>query len=253
MIDSLASLCILSYNRPGFLEQAVDSARDNAGAPLEIIVNDDGSNHPDCYDLCNTLLGSARISKLIFNPPGHNQGVGESVRVAFGTASGDVLIKADQDLIFRPNWLKRALDILWNVVEVDGVAKRVGMVGLFHYHHDPVDTRKMRIQRYQGWESCHDFCGSAFLITREVYEECGPIPTHSDAFAEDVDLKGRVKAAGYLLALPEEDLADNRGFGVGPSTVVTGTDGDGGYKVQKIHHSPIMYHADELQRRPDDQ
>lgn len=237
MIGDLASVCVLSYNRPAFLAEAIESARENAGYPCEIIVNDDGSTNGDCYDLLNTLLGHRLISKLIFNPAGNNQGVGESIRVAFGAASGDVLVKADQDLIFAPDWLKKAVDILFNIVEIDGELKRIGMLGLFHYQ-DKTDERFRTIRQHQGWQEVTDFVGSGFVIARDIYDQVGPIPTHSDAFAEDVELKLRLQAAGYLLALPNDDLVANRGFGIGPSTVCEREGPDG---VAKIHHSPILF------------
>lgn len=239
MIGDLASICFLSYNRPVFLAEAIETARENAGYPCEIIVNDDGSTDGDCYHLLNTLVGSRQVSKVIFNPAGNNQGVGESIRVAFGAASGDVLVKADQDLIFNPGWLRRAVDILFNVIDVDGEPRRIGMLGLFHYQ-DVADERFRTVRQHDGWQEVTDFVGSAFLIARDVYDRYGPIPTHSEAFAEDVELKLRLVDAGLMLALPDEDLCVNRGFGVGPSTVALGP---GPGQVQAIHRSSIIYHA----------
>lgn len=234
MIADLASLVFLSYNRPEFLAEAIETARSNAGYPLEIIVHDDGSSDPAVYDLLNRLRGEQLISRVILNPPGHNQGVGEAVRVGFGAACGDVLIKADQDLIFEPDWLKKSMDILWNVIDTPEGLKRVGALGLFHY--SVPDPRFQTLRQFPGWQEVTDFCGSAFLIPRDVYEECGPMPVYSDAFAEDTELKQAIQSAGYLLALPDEDLCRNQGFGIGPSTVVVaeGT-------VQKIHHGPITF------------
>jgi glycosyltransferase involved in cell wall biosynthesis len=224
-----------------FLQETIDSARENAGYPLEIIVVDDGSKDPDCYHVINTAMGHRLISRAIFQPAGNNQGVGESVRVGFGAAVGDVLIKADQDLLYQPGWLRKAIDILeLGLVEKNDGIHRVGCLGLFHY---PVpDDRFQILSQHDGWCEVSDFCGSAFLIPRDVYEECGPIPTHSAAFAEDIELKQRIQAAGYLLALPNEDLVTNRGFGIGPSTVALALDEEtGASTVQSIHESPIIF------------
>lgn len=243
MIGDLASVCILSYDRPEFLREVIPSARDNAGYRHELIVNDDGSKNGDCYNLLNQLLGVGVISQVLYQPPGHNQGVGESIRKCFGVASGDVLVKVDQDLIFKPDWLKKAIDILFDVVEVDGVPTRIGALGLFTYR-DLADERFRTITEYGRWRSVTDFVGSAFLIARDIYEKVGPIPTHSTAFAEDVELKQRLRDAGYLIALPTEDLCTNRGFGVGPSTVVTAFDpATGQGEVQSIHQSAVLFGA----------
>ena len=109
-IPGLASVCVLSYNRPEFLAQAIEHARDQAGYPCEVVVNDDGSRDPDVYPLLLDLLNNARISRLVLQPPGHNQGVGESIRAAFGVASGEILVKLDQDLTgFHRAGLRRRL------------------------------------------------------------------------------------------------------------------------------------------------
>jgi glycosyltransferase involved in cell wall biosynthesis len=244
-ILGLASVCVLSFNRPEFLAQAIEHARDQAGYPCEIVAHDDGSKDPDVYPLLLDLLNNARISRLVLQPPGHNQGVGESIRAAFGVASGEILVKYDQDLIARPGWLAKAVAILDAPAvfsPVTGTA-RVGCVGLFRYDHDPVDHRKMFLHQHDGYQEVEDFVGSAFAIKRSVYEECGPITTHSDGFGEDKTLKEAVQAKGYILALPDEDVVSNVGWGVGPSTVNEAFEDDGSVRVAKIHHGPVQFHA----------
>ena len=241
MIGDLASVCVLSFERPQFLADCINSLHKQAGYPFELIVHDDGSKNEEVYEVINTMAGHRLISRSMFQPPGHNQGVGESIRAAFGAACGDVLIKVDQDLLFHAGWLRKAIDILeLGLVEKDDGLHRVGCLGLFHY---PVfDERFRTVAQHDGWVEVTDFCASAFLIPRDIYEECGPIPTHSAAFAEDIELKQRIQAAGYLLALPNEDLCTNRGFGIGPSTVALSLDEEtGASTVQGIHESPIIF------------
>ena len=239
VFPNLASVAILSYNRAEFLADAIATARNFAGYPLEVIVHDDGSSDPAVRKLIQTLLDQRQISKLILSPPGHNQGVGESIRVAFGAASGDVLVKFDQDCIAQEDWLAKMVDVLWNVADVDGQAREVGMVGGFHYA-NLADERFRTIDTFDGWESVTDFVGSVFALKRSTYEKYG-IDTHSEAFAEDWTLKQQLQADGYLLALPTDDVIVNRGFGVGPSTVALSEEpGD----VQPIHHGAIVFNRD---------
>jgi len=246
-IPGLASVCILSYERPEFLAQAIEHARDQAGHPLELIVHEDGSKNPAVYPLLLDLLNNRRISRLILQPPGHNQGVGESIRAAFGVASGEYLCKVDQDLTgFQPGWLAKAIAILDAPAvysPISGTAK-VGTVGLFEYQ-DRADERFRTIHQHDGWRQVSDFVGSAFVIKRSVYDEVGPITTHSDGFGEDKTLKDALVAAGYVLALPNDDLATNVGFGVGEnlSTVNEAFEDDGSVRVAKIHHGPVSFGA----------
>lgn len=232
-----ASLCFLSYNRLASLENAVKTATDNPGFPVEVIIHDDGSNDAHAVFSSPSLVRAAAV--MLFGHPLRNEGVGRAINRSFSVATGSYLVKLDQDLVFNPNWLEKAI---W-VLESD---PQVGMVGLFKYEHDPVDWRKMErgVGRASGVGLCpeyhyvEDFVSSAFVITRETYEMFGPLPEYSDAFAEDIEFKNDLKnIAGLKLALLDEDVCTNVGFGIGPSTVV---ESDG--SVHKIHHTPWLLH-----------
>ncbi len=243
-----ASLCMLSYERPAFLGQAIETAVANAGAPLELIVHDDGSSDPGVRALLDDLLNMGLVSTVILNPRGHNQGQGTALNRMFNMATGDPIIKLDQDLIFRPSWLVDVCDILDRNARdctskvplypgsKDGIegGPRIGLLGLFHYHHDPVDSAKTRVAAHGYWEQHTHICGSGFAVTRECWRALGPFGEHSAAFAEDWVFQMRVtESSRYVCALPPGDLVDNQGFGIGPSTVVIAKD-----TVQPIHMHP---------------
>lgn len=231
-----ASCCVLSFERPEFLRTAIRTLVENAGVPLELIVHDDGSSmDSDVPELISELLDDGWISTLIANPPGHNQGVGEAVRRMFAVATGDLLIKIDQDLIFEPGWLR----VLYGAFYESGLEEEspaLGALGGFHYHHDPVDAAKMHRRTWGAWEEVEDFVGSLIAVPRGIYESFGPFPTGSAAFAEDVEFKRRLQAEGLALGLPLTDIVRNQGFGVGPSTVVTAPD-----TVREIHQGPVVH------------
>lgn len=237
-MSGFASLCVLSYNRPQFLAQMLRELRATAGHPFELIVHDDGSNDPSLQAMLSQLQRAGLISTLILNPPGHNQGVGFAVERMFGLALGDPLIKMDQDLCaFRPNWLKDTVDILHNNQYEE---PQIGTLGAFHYDADPVDHQKMYKASYGEWEHHEDYVGSYFAVPRDIYEEFGPFETHSDAFAEDVAFKTKLRSHGFVSALPRVDFCVNRGFGPGPSTVVESFENGEG-TVHKIHHGPLVF------------
>lgn len=218
-----ASLCFLSYNRPEFLKEAIETALQDPGYPCEVIVHDDGSD-PMVQDAVATI-GVTKSSLMLFNHPDHNEGVGRAINRSFSVSTGQYLLKIDQDLLFDPKWLRKAI----NVIEADPA---VGMVGLFKYEVDPVDWRKMQLRQgdmsgarldfdVPEYHYVEDFVSSAFMITRSTYETTGPLPEYSTAFAEDIEYKARLKnELGLKLALLDDDVCKNRGFGIGPSTVV---------------------------------
>ncbi len=250
-MEGFASCCLLSYNRPDFVREAIVSAVGNAGFPLEMIVHDDGSS-PETLAVLMELRDAGLISTLMLNASGHNEGQGIALNRMFWAAKGDPIVKMDHDLQFAPNWLARSVDLLSeNQREIDassttgwpgeGCQPQIGALGLFKYHAEPVVWQEMFDANWAcggiEWEEHKDFVGSAMVIPRVAWEEFGPFEERSPAFAEDAVFKQAIRrASGWCNALFPEDLAVNVGFGVGPSTVVV--QGPNGPEPSKIHDGP---------------
>lgn len=230
---SFASLCLLSYNRLPFLTDAIESLH-HSGYPFELIVHDDGSDDPNIRDCLVDWLHDGTVSTVIANPRGHNEGVGTAVNRMFSIAKGDPLVKIDQDLIFTEGWLARVVEILDR--NSKDFAPTIGALGGFRYFHPPVQYEEEYVSHHGYFEVCRDFVGSMFAVPRRVWEHHRPFPEGSPAFAEDVEFKHRLQSHDYVMALPPEDLVVNRGFGIGPSTVVVG-DGE----VCPIHKEPLIH------------
>lgn len=225
-MTDFASCCILSFNRLQFLQQSIETLKQNAEYPVEIIVHDDGSHDLDLRRWLNEMVEAGEISTVIFNPPGHNQGQGVALNRMFDMARGDPIIKLDHDLLYKPGWLRQCVSILEENKRQFPVEPRIGALGLFKYSAPPVEHHEMFKRAWSGWEEVQDFVGSAFLVPRDTWEKHRPFEERSAAFAEDIDFKKRLQANRYALALPANDLATNIGFGVGPSTVAVERDGE---------------------------
>jgi GT2 family glycosyltransferase len=228
-MTDFATACVLSYERPEFLEECLRTLSGYADYPLEVIVHDDGSRNPVVREILQRALVERKVSRLILNPPGHNEGQGVALNRMFQMAKGDPIIKVDQDLVFQPGWLKRSVEIIRanreQFIEA-GTDKLIGVLGLFKYPAEPVRYEDMFIKDcgFPGfeWEEHLDFVGSCMVIPRDVWEAFGVFEERSEAFAEDRNFKFKVRDEGEMaLALPKgSDLVVNQGFGVGPSTVV---------------------------------
>ena len=241
-MPDFASVCLLSYNRPKFLLDAIRSMRD-AGAPYELIVHDDGSTNPEVREIITEGLARGWISHAMLNPPGWNEGQGIALNRMFHAAHGDPIIKCDQDVVFTPGWLAKVNEILDSSRDKTQPSEdEIGLLGFFKYHHDPVDWRKTLISRRHdlGYEVHDIICGSAFALTRSAWEILGPFEERSAAFAEDHLMQRAVtEQDGLCCALPTEDLVSNQGFGVGPSTLAL-DDGNGGITTATIHDGPKL-------------
>ena len=225
---SHATCCVLSFNRPEFLTRSVMSLVRAADEPFELIVHDDGSK--DAIDMRVALdwLQYVVGATVIRNAPGWNQGQGVALNRMFAMATGDPIYKLDQDLLYKPGWLSTSRRILEN--------PKVGLLGLFHYHHEPCDSRHTLIEDHGDWSSRTHILGSAFGVSRECWEWLKPFHEHSEAFAEDWMFQQQVTAShDFCCALPKDDLVENFGFGIGPSTVVVAPN-----TVQEIYHEPYL-------------
>ena len=227
-----ASIVVLSFNRPRYLADSITSLHSHTLFPYELIVVDDGSIDYDTIKVIQTYMKRGDgvhpypwISTAIFNC-GKNIGLGAGINRGFNVARGDYLLKMDADLRYKEGWLTEATELLDTFPEV-------GMLGLFHYHHDPCDHEKEFIE-YRNWEGktieiVNDFVGSCMVMRREVYEKNG-LFREDKVFSEDVAYKEMLQDRGYLLGLPVEDKVVNIGFGEQHSSLIRtiGKIGDAG-------------------------
>lgn len=103
------------------LKACLESARNDPGAEMDLLVFDNGS----CEEARQWLLDehqAGRIQYLILSE--RNLGKGGAWNVILGGAPGEVLSYADSDVLFSPGWLKRSLEILETYPQVGMVTAR---------------------------------------------------------------------------------------------------------------------------------
>lgn len=176
------------------------------------------------------LLNRGEISKLILIS-GNNRGVGRSFQNCLGVAEGDYIFKIDTDLVFKPNWLSKALLVLDNNPEV-------GAVSLFDYnYYDPNDDRfKPETCRLEERPDCYivkDFVSSIYGFRKEDAYGWFPHAMPDDGFHTKLqEQKGK-------LAITKENLVTNNGFGVYKSVYVSGTE-ENPYKTP-TYDEPLIF------------
>jgi cellulose synthase/poly-beta-1,6-N-acetylglucosamine synthase-like glycosyltransferase len=219
----IASLCILAYKRPEWLNECLDSIIKTIDYPCEIIVNCDGGDR-DCYNLSNQYLSQDKISKLIVSN-GKNRGVGRSFLNCISLCEGNYIFKIDTDLIFKEGWLSKSVFILKNYP--------VGAVGLFDYkNYDPNDNRFIIEKMLTSTVGVvNDFVSSVYGFTRKSLNAY-PYSGDDDGYHQTLKQHGDL-----VITVP--DLVHNRGFGIGKSVYLSGTM-DKPYKTP-TYSSPLIF------------
>lgn len=103
------------------LKVCLDSARNEAGLPFDLLVFDNGS----CAEVREYLLqeqAEGRIQYLFLSEK--NLGKGGAWNIIFGGAPGEIIAYADSDVLFYPGWLKRSVEILEHFPNVGMVTAR---------------------------------------------------------------------------------------------------------------------------------
>lgn len=208
-----ASICILAYKRPDELKATIKTLHKYIDYPSEIIVNldsaDGSSESIECRILLQEYLRDRLISKLILNN-GKNRGVGKSFQNCLGVAEGDFIFKVDADIIFKQNFIRRAVQGLTDYPDV-------GSIGLFDYHRqDPNDERfkpenNVLENRGNGLFIVKDFVSSIYVFRKK------DLNMNQEIFDD-----GLHQSFGKMALL---DVVDNRSFGFGSVYVTLKPDG----------------------------
>jgi len=227
----IASLAILAWKRPEMLWSCLQSIRDTADFPYEIIVNLDGGDYTENLTNLLQLFSDARISKLILIG-GKNRGMGNALQNCLGVAEGQYIFKIDGDLIFKPGWLSTGVSILDNNEDV-------GAVSFFNYRHYSPDDSRFNIDLSEHRNDCFivdDFVSSIFGFRN--YDNTFPRPMANDGFHQDL------KKQYGKLAITKEDLVTNQGFGLGKSVYVI-PDQNGEPTVETMYGDPLIFQVDK--------
>jgi len=91
------------------LKVSLDSMREDAGLPFDLLVFDNGSC-PEARDYLIQEKEEGRIQYLILSEK--NVGKGGAWNVILAGAPGEIIAYADSDVLFSPDWLARSVEIL---------------------------------------------------------------------------------------------------------------------------------------------
>ncbi len=202
----LISVCLVHYNRPDTLRQAVDSLKAQTYANFEVILVDDGSPSSEAHAFLDSLEGefAARKWRIIRQ---ENQYMWRARNHAAKQARGKYLAFMDDDNIAQRHWLTCAFQVAKRT-DADVVTSTMT---LFHG-----DTRADPAALYPMWVPLGAAASAgAFmnvfgdvhcLVKRRVFEELDGFEESYSGYQEDWEFFARAVLAGHKLEMIPEPM-----------------------------------------------
>jgi glycosyltransferase involved in cell wall biosynthesis len=198
------SICIPTYNRPDFLQQAVKSCLDQTVAPLEIIIGDDSPTE-DTSALIRELIKTTDVKIRYFhNVPALGQAL--NVNDMFTKVEGKFTILLHDDDLLLPNALEDLHNCFLKNTEIDAAfgkqyfMSEAGVVDL--KASEEINKVFYRSSEYEGTRLSpleagflQQFPNDGYLIKSSVVKEIG----YSDVALDACDLTSILQTTGHQL------------------------------------------------------
>ncbi len=207
------SVVVPAYDEGVVIDACIRSLVRSDHPRLEVVCVDDGSSD-DTFERMRALAREHPQVRAIHQ---ENAGKGAALNTGIAAASGEVLVLADADGLFRPDTLTRLLRGFRDarVGAVCGSDRPVNV--------DRVQTRLLSLVSHLGtglMRRALDVLGCLPVVSgnigayrRDVLEAVGPVRT--DTLGEDLELTWRVHRAGYGVTFAPDALVHAES----PSTV----------------------------------
>lgn len=195
------SVIIPNFNGEAFLENCLDSLKEQSFKNFEIIIVDDCST-----DDSLVILKKYPEIRLFINEK--NSGFAVSVNNGIRAATGEYVLLLNNDVVV-------ALDFIGNLYQAITRDKRIFSVSsrmVRYYERDKIDDTG-DFYNVLGWaykrgdgksvsrllkaSSVFSTCAGAGIYRRSVFDEIGLFDEHYFAYLEDVDVSYRARIYGY--------------------------------------------------------
>lgn len=173
------SVLINNYNYQDYVIDAVNSALEQSRVPDEIIVIDDGSSDESVVRL-KQKFANHPIVKLVFK---ENAGQLSCFNQGFQRATGDLVFFLDSDDLYKPDYLKQAIDFYechpecdFLICDFERIGQSSGCRADYRYDRDLGKSAIAALYRYR-WVGA---ITTTLSVRREILEKVLPVPFLTD-------------------------------------------------------------------------
>ncbi|MEO8071266.1 MAG: glycosyltransferase [Acidobacteriota bacterium] len=211
----LVTVCLVTRNRPAFLDVALASLRAQSYPRVEVVLVDDGSDDVDAIAHLTTLEPEFRRRgwPIIRQP---NRYVGAARNAAAGAARGDYLLFMDDDNIAAPN----AVSTFVGAAERSGADVLSCFMHLFRSAQALPARMPPSIWPFLGGALASGVLRNVFgdansFFRRSVFTRLGGFHEHFGVSGEDWELLARAVLSGFRVDVVPEPLVRYRQSGQG--------------------------------------
>ena len=189
------SVIIPTYNRAGYLREALDSVVSQSLVPEEIIVVDDGSTDdtPDVVEVYRPRVSYVRHHQ--------NRGIAPARNSGLNAANGDVIAWLDSDDLWEPDFLMTVVSLLSEDETLDGAYTGITMI-------NKEGTSLGVSTRTESLNDLYDalvrdcFLATPAVVARQIcYEQVGGFDPQF-RISEDYDMWLRLSKRFRLVGIP---------------------------------------------------
>jgi GT2 family glycosyltransferase/glycosyltransferase involved in cell wall biosynthesis len=201
------SVCITHFNRPDYLDQALDSLRRQDYPRVEVVVVDDGSTKPVAVAFLDSLAGEfqSRDWQIVRQ---ENRYPGAARNNAARHAHGDYLLFMDDDNLAKPNAISRFVAVALST----NADILTCFADVFHGKEAPRPRQRPEFRwLYLGDSLAAGALSNCFgdtnaLVRRDAFLELGGFSEDYGFNHEDKELFARAVFKGYRLQVIPEAL-----------------------------------------------
>jgi glycosyltransferase involved in cell wall biosynthesis len=195
----LVSVVIPCYNDGDYIEDAIQSIKDQSYSNTEIIVIDDGSNIPTKKILKELIH---KIDTLISQ---ENQGVVKARNTGIRTSKGEYILTLDADDFFDSSFIDKAVKILEEQPAIGMVTCTVEIINkngksIFQ---TPSGAGKNKVINYNNAYGC-------LMYRKRCWQEVGGYDENMALGYEDWEFNIAVSKAGWKVHVIQEKLFNYR-------------------------------------------
>lgn len=195
------SIVIPNFNGEKYIENCLDSLKEQSFNNLEIIVIDDCSK-----DASLEILNRYQEIRLLVNSD--NSGFATSVNRGIKAAQGEYVLLLNNDVVVPENFVEKLYEAIAEDEKIFSVSSKM----IRYYERDKIDDTGdfynllgwaykrgdgKPVNRLMKRSQVFSTCAGAGLYRKSVFEEIGLFDEHYFAYMEDVDVSYRGLIHGY--------------------------------------------------------